>query len=361
MRISGLVISLLSVTATVLGATLSRRAAITPNVNGNAIQVNPGQGGTYPRLTTLHDGSILAVVTAFSGANHILTVTRSTDGGNSFQAWGTVATATNDLDNGNLVQLPNGDIVCTFRNNDRNANGVYTFYRITACVSHDNGRTWSFLSQVDQRTANGVNGLWEPFGRVARSGALQIYYAAENNGGDQDILMRSSTNGGATWSGVTTVAGATTAGRDGMPGCADFNANGQNKVMCVFETTEGLGRFSVKSVVSNDDGVTWGERAQVYVATGSNNNAGAPQIIATTGGALVVSFMTDEDTSLHQWVNGADMKIVTSALSDPASWGRKTTVSGVQSNWPGMLAKTDGGALGCADNGGAVCHQINFS
>ncbi len=30
--------------------------------------------------------------------------------------------------------------------------------------------------------------------------------------------------------------------------------------------------------------------------------AGAPQIAKNTEGALVVSFMTDEDTSLHEWL-----------------------------------------------------------
>ncbi|KXN91788.1 hypothetical protein AN958_12063, partial [Leucoagaricus sp. SymC.cos] len=293
-----------------------------------------------------------------------LTITRSTDGGNSFQFWGTVTQSNNrDLDNGHLVQLSNGDIVCTFRNHDGHSPSTDTFYRITASISHDNGQTWSFLSQIDQRAKNGVNGLWVPFGRISKSSALQVYYASENNAGDQDILMRSSTDGGLTWSGVTVVAGGSTTGRDGMPGCADFTTNGQAKVMCVFETTEGLGRFNVKSVVSNDDGNTWGERAQVYIATGDNNNAGAPQVMAATGGALVVSFMTDEDTSQHNWpTNGADMKIVTSDFTDPAKWGRKTLVSGVQSNWPGLLAKNDGGALGCAGhNGSSVCHQIHFS
>jgi hypothetical protein len=52
----------------------------------------------------------------------------------------------------------------------------------------------------------------------------------------------------------------------------DFVENGVNKVMCIFETTEGLGRFSLKTVVSADDGRTWGVRSQAYVATGSNNN-----------------------------------------------------------------------------------------
>ncbi len=56
--------------------------------------------------------------------------------------------------------------------------------------------------------------------RLSSSGALQVYYASENSGADQDILMQTSTDSGATWSAPTTVAGGTTTGRDGMPGCA---------------------------------------------------------------------------------------------------------------------------------------------
>lgn len=148
-----------SVWAAATPQTIQRRATVVPHVNGNAVNLNPSGGGTYPRLTNLQDGSILAGFTAFNGATHILTITRSTDGGRSFQAWGTVASGTNDVDNIHIVQLPDGKIVATFRNNDKNGN-TYTFYRITASVSSDNGRSWSFLSQVDQRGANGVNGLW---------------------------------------------------------------------------------------------------------------------------------------------------------------------------------------------------------
>lgn len=84
--------------------------------------------------------------------------------------------------------------------------------------------------------------------------------------------MRSSTDNGATWSAATTVAGATTTGRDGMPGCTAFSGDA-TKVICVFETTEGTAPlFTVKSVVSDDDGVSWGERSQVYIPTGTSNN-----------------------------------------------------------------------------------------
>lgn len=58
--------------------------------------------------------------------------------------------------------------------------------------------------------------------RLSKSdGSLQVYYASENNDGDQDILLQTSRDNGETWSNPpVTVAGATTTGRDGMPGCA---------------------------------------------------------------------------------------------------------------------------------------------
>ncbi|KAJ7173618.1 glycoside hydrolase family 93 protein [Mycena filopes] len=343
----------------------SRANGLAPTVNSATYLPNPSGGGTYPRLTHLADGSVLGSTTTFSGATHILTVTRSTDGARTFSTWGTVSTGTGDLDNLFLKQLANGDILATFRNHDKNSAGAYTIYRITASISHDNGKTWTFLSQVDTRTASGVNGLWEPFVRIAKSGAIQVYYAAENNSGDQDILMRSSTNGGSTWSGATTVAGATTTGRDGMPGCTDFTtSSGSARVLCVFETTEGTApRFTVKSVVSTNDGVSFSERAQVFVPGGSNNNAGAPDVVTSSGGTLVVSFMTDEDSSAHTWPTGASMKILTSLSSDPAVWGQKTTVFPVSSLWPGLFSRVDGTntVVACADNNGAKCHEISFA
>lgn len=65
-----------------------------------------------------------------------------------------------------------------------------------------------------------------------------------------------------------------------MPGCADFvgASDGVAKVLCVFETTEGTGTFTVKSVLSTNDGASYAvsTRSQVYVPTGTSNN-GAPQ------------------------------------------------------------------------------------
>ncbi|KAJ7746800.1 glycoside hydrolase family 93 protein [Mycena maculata] len=323
-----------------------------------------GGSSTYPRLTHLADGSALAGFTAFNGATHIFTVTRSTDGAKTFSPWSTIAQGTGDLDDVNLRQLANGNIIAAYRGHDL-VNGVYTFYRITTSISTDDGQTWSFLSQINQRAATTTdNGLWEPFIRVANSGALQVYYASENADNDQDILMDTSADNGATWAAPITVTGATTTGRDGMPGCTNLNSNA-NLVTCIFETTEGTAPlFTVKSVVSENDGVTWGQRTQVYVPDVSGNNAGAPQITTTTAGTLVASFMTDEDnTAASTWPAGGSMKILTSLGTDPAAWGNKVTVLPITSEWPGLYARQDGSgtALGCADNGGVVCRSISFT
>ncbi|KAJ7355705.1 glycoside hydrolase family 93 protein [Mycena albidolilacea] len=346
-------------------ATLNARAnGLAPTVDSTVYLVDGG-AGTYPRLAHLADGSVLGAVTTTSGGNHVLTVTRSTDGGRTFSAWSTIATSPGDLDNTFLQQLANGDIVAAFRNHDKNGN-TYTIYRITTSISHDNGKTWTFLSQVETRTATATNnGLWEPWLRIAKSGALQVYYAAENNANDQDILLRSSTNNGLTWSAATTVAGATTTGRDGMPSCADYTTSaGAARLICIFETTEGTApRFTVKSVVSSNDGGSFSGRAQVYVPTGSVTNAGAPFVVQTTAGTLVAGFHTDEDTSAKTWPNGASYKILTSLSTDPPVWGQKTTVLPVQSLWGSLFRRVDGTAtiIACADNGGARCHQVSFA
>ncbi|KAJ7623700.1 glycoside hydrolase family 93 protein [Roridomyces roridus] len=338
----------------------SRANNLQPTVSSTDIVLSPSGGGTYPRITHLADGSLLGGYTAFSGSTRILTIVRSTDNGNTWTAWGTVAQGTGDLDNIDLIQLANGHIVAAFRNHDLTGS-TYTFYRITTSVSTDNGKTWSFLSQVIQRAPSGVNGLWEPFLRNAKSGALQVFFASENASNDQDILMSTSTDGGLTWTGPITAAGATTTGRDGMPACTDYTANGAAHVICTFETTEGTAPlFNVKSVVSTNDGTSWGERAQVFISAGKN--AGSPFVTTTTAGTLVASFMTDEDnTASHAWPQGASMKIVTSLSTDPASWGQKTTVLPISSLWPSVFARTDGTVLACADNGGVRCRSVSFS
>lgn len=248
-----------------------------------------------------------------------------------------------------------------YRNHDVNPETqLPTYVRTTISYSDDAGNNWEYLSTPAENVACASPnkcGIWEPFLRVARDGStLQLYYSKENSDVDQDSLMRTSTDGGETWSEAKTISGENVTARDGMVGVSEIGDDG--RLIAVFETTED-GNFAIDSVVSEDDGESWGDRRRVYTPTGDNNNAGAPQVV-NVGGNLVVSFMTDEDTQRHDWVQGAAAKLVTSGDGGD-TWSNKFQVFEPQANWPGMLTLDDDSFLYLADHLGAKAQKVVLS
>lgn len=242
-------------------------------------------GGTYPRAIKLFDGSLLGVYTAFSDGSNIITTTHSTDEGSTWTNIGTVTSGVGDIDNPFLLQLPTGRVICAFRNHSKTGN-TYTFFRITICYSDDNGATWKFLSEP---ATGASNGIWEPFLRLSASNNIQLYYSYVNDSNDQDSLLRTSTDGGVTWTSPLTISGAGIQARDGMLGVTIAPGGSSSDLIAIFESLDTVNThvFTVVTVSSSDDGASWGNRRTVYTATGSQNNAGAPQII-NVGGRLVV-------------------------------------------------------------------------
>ena len=193
-------------------------------VGDNPVVVDPA--GVYMRATRLNDGSIIGGYAAVQGANKALLSVHSTDGGASWQALGTVTSvpaAQHEVDNAFPLQLPSGRVLFAFRNHDKDSNGNFIYYRLTVTHSEDGGRTWQFLSQIEERPKSGVNGLWEPFLRVDKSGNVQAYYSSENAANDQDNLVKTSTDGGSTWSSARIVSGGGITSRDGMASVAAAN------------------------------------------------------------------------------------------------------------------------------------------
>jgi photosystem II stability/assembly factor-like uncharacterized protein len=326
-----------------------------PSLAGSPVDITSGRGGTYPRTSRLSDGSLLATYTTFFNGNSQIAFSRSTDGGASWTFKGTAATrpsASSDLDNPYVLQLPSGRLLVAYRNHDKDSStGTYKFFRITVSYSDDSGASWKYLSDPASDPA-GPNGNWEPFLRNALDGSLQLYYSRENAQNDQDNLMRTSSDGGRTWSTSRIVSGASVTTRDGMIGVATVSGS---SLVAVFESNES-GHYSINSVTSSDDGKTWGNRRRVYTPTGNGNNAGAPQIV-NVGGTLAVSFMTDEDTQLGQWTSGASSKLLTS-VDGGATWGNKLEVFAAQANWPGMVALDDSNLLYLSDAGGAKSQRV---
>ncbi|KAL8802901.1 MAG: hypothetical protein Q9182_003517 [Xanthomendoza sp. 2 TL-2023] len=299
--------------------------------------------GTYPRATRLRDNSILAVYTSFQSGSNVLLTVRSTNNGASWSPAGEItrgASASNDIDNAFLIQLPNSNrILCAFRNHSKDPNTrAYTYFRITITYSDDGGVTWKYLSQP--AGDNGpATGSWEPFLRNALDGSLQLYYSRENSAQDQDTLQRISRDGGASWSGPTTISGAGITSRDGMTSVATLNdGSGGKSLILVYETST-TGLFSLGAISSSDDGRTWWNRRTIYTASSAHTSAGAPQVV-NVGGTLVVSFMTNEDerrsAPSSSYTDHTAVKVITSGDLG-RSWGNKMTVGEVQSSWPGVM------------------------
>ncbi|KAL7928402.1 glycoside hydrolase family 93 protein [Trichoderma chlorosporum] len=317
--------------------------------------------GVYIRASSTSNGGLIAGYTAHEDGQSILRLAGSSDGGDSWHFVGEVYRANSsahDVDNAMPLQLPSGRILYAYRNHDLSGSS-YTYYRITLSYSDDGGTTFLYLSTVQQQAANPTpNGLWEPFLRLAADGSVQCYYSAENSAEDQDGYMKSSTDGGQTWSNWTKISGENVTSRDGMIGVANIDTSGN--LIAVFENTES-GPYSIDYVLSHDDGNSWGERTRLYTAL-NGANAGAPQVV-NVGGTLVTSFMTNEDVAGTgpNGIDGAQMKVVTST-NEGATWGATTVTGNKGSHWPGLytLDQTHFLALYSFDGLGAVSQSYQL-
>lgn len=345
--------------------------------------------GVYLRAAGSVDEGLYLGYAVREGFTKILRAYRSTDGGDSWEKLGDVERGDNrtrELDNAFPLVLPYGfpgtgdglgtgglnmsnssavaggnmteqgkhpgRILYAYRNHDRSLNNTlgvpdnYTFYRLSVSASDDGGRSWAFLSNIDTRAANNgsanLNGLWEPFLRIASDGVtLQAYYSAENDAGDQDSLMRESSDGGRTWGPRRVASGADRVrSRDGMTGVArlgDGGNDGDGKgLILFFETTES-GRFDTRRVLSPDDGQTWPveTRERVYDPLDEERQASAPAGVINVGGTLVAGFMTNEGTNSSGTVPG-DFKVV-SSVDDGQTWSKSVLVAR-EAIWPGLYS-----------------------
>ncbi len=292
--------------------------------------------GTYPRAATRADGTIVSCFTTFSGSNTILTVASSSNGGWDWTVIGSVATEptqTHDLDNCNVLVLPSGRILAAFRHHDQTAagNNSWYYYRLVVCYSDNGGAGWTYLSTPIVSGTAGL-GLWEPFLQNSLSGTVRMYFSQETkvDGSNQNNYVMTSSDGGLTWGGSTLVSSSGSTGRDGMVGVARLGA-GSSNLIAVFETMSPVA--GIHAVTSSNDGASWGNRSLVYLSSVSGASEAAPQI-AYINGQLVVSFQTNEDNTAaatSQW----SVKVVVST-DNGGSWGQKTTVLNA-CNWAGEL------------------------
>lgn len=245
-------------------------------------------------------------------------------------AWGERSTivedadTTADLANPMLLLLPNGTLLCAFRHHT--GPSLARIYRIGIAASTDAGASWSVLPPV----ISSSTGVWEPFLFIEpHSGLVSVLYAAEiTNGGEQDIAMQQSTDGGASWGPVSSRI-HTPFSRNGMPGVA---ALPDKSLLAVFEGfwTGKWDAYTVNSARSFDGGQTWGQRQIVHAPSSSEFDSGSPQIALCPSMSLVCTvYMSNEGSTSQEpptaWPNGAHLAsncapLSTTNISAPINW-----------------------------------------
>jgi hypothetical protein len=259
--------------------------------------ISPGTfGSEYPRMLKLSNGNWLAAATIYdnNGYTHDanggtkMQVFKSTDNARTWTLNATIGDPGRDLDNAQMIQMPNGDVLLASRSVRWQES-----YRLYVYKSTDLGVNWSNISTIDQN--NGVpgslgnpdKGVYEPHFYILDNGNLAVFYAnekhvTENPSYSQIISEKISTNGGVSWGNEIFVAWdpGNSASRPGMPVMTKM-ANGQYRVVYEVCGTNNCNIFTKTS----SDGSTWASG----IGTQIPNQQGGPYIISLTDGRLIVT------------------------------------------------------------------------
>lgn len=266
---------------------LKREVALSWNPASEQVVFAPSSGGTwYPRLLILSNGHWLCAYDTNEGAsNTCVRISRSTDAGKTWFSLSQASFGSGNAANGELIELPGGEILCAYRIVDGDTK------TLKVSRSTDGGSTWQPLSTIISNT----DGVWEPQMIRKADGQLLVFYAQEGDvdGNDQVIEMQRSDDNGKSWHSPQVVS-RQAGSRDGMP-VATLLANGDILVVLEGHNVKRAGQFCTWSVRSTNGGRTWGPRRLVYAPADSSRRAVAPYIVAVPAGPIFVSFQTDED------------------------------------------------------------------
>lgn len=182
----------------------------------DARSIHPGKfGSQYPRMLFRKNGEWMIVYTVYRNNGYLadpyggntLVVAVSEDQGMHWKEIAELSDPGRDLDNGQLVELPDGTILLACRSVIWQQSYLLPVYR-----SFDNGFTWIRISVIDQNTGdvtgslgNPDRGVYEPHMLLLSDDSVAVMYASEKYACSapeysQVISEKISADGGYTWS-----------------------------------------------------------------------------------------------------------------------------------------------------------------
>jgi hypothetical protein len=289
--------------------------------------IRPGKfGSQYGRMTQLENGCWLVVYTIYdnngykyadahnlNGQGTALQVARSMDNCRTWKTISTLRDNNRDLDNGEIIRLPNGSLRLAARSVRWQES-----YRIPVWSSDDGGVTWKHLSEADSNEGspgslgNPDQGVYEPDFCLLEDGTLAIFYANEKHvtghpSFSQIISEKLSMDSGTNWGKEIWVAwdAAKPSDRPGMPVITKM---GDGKYLVVFEVV-GSHNAEIFCKISAD-GKTWSSG----IGTQIPGQAGGPYVTSLKTGKLLVTSNTGN-------LSLSDDFGATWRLNDPPAWG----------------------------------------
>ena len=248
----------------------------------------------WGRMIDLGRGRWLCVDNLYPKPDSVLQIEVSADDARTWTPVSTVAEPKRDLDNGEVIRLPDGAFLLTCRSViDHRVPGAALSYHLPVYRSADGGRTWAFVSQIDtsevaryQQGRPSV-GLWEPHFFLLPHSKIACAYADEKHAADspaysQTVAERVSSDGGKTWGREITLA-AQPGGGGQRPGMPVVTRMTDGRYIAVYEVV-GVGDADAYGKTSRD-GVTWPDGIGSPIP---GQHAG-PWVASLRDGRLVVS------------------------------------------------------------------------
>lgn len=264
--------------------------------------IHPGKfGSEYARLLYLPDNSWLVVYTVYDNNGYTLAAnggtalqfSRSLDGGKTWTIVSTLYHPSRDLDNGQMILDGSGAILLACRSVRWQESYQLPVYR-----SCDNGKSWAFLSMIDEANAapgclgNPDKGMYEPHFYRLHDGKLSVMYANEKHVTrppyySQIISQKVSPDDGRTWGEEIFVA-CDAAQPQLRPGMPVWTRMRDGAYIVVFEVVSlmltQLASADIYYKIS-DDGVRW----EPGIGKRIPDQWGGPYILQMPGGQLIVT------------------------------------------------------------------------
>ena len=253
-------------------------------------------GDDYPRAVRLTDGAWLLVFTTYvpgdSGyllnpkGGNVLVVMESKDQCRTWKRLSIIADPGRDVDNGQMLQLPNGDVLLAARSVRWQES-----YRLPVFRSSDRGLTWKRISEVDANEGkpgvlgNPDKGVYEPHLYQISSTILAVMYSTEKHVTEspsfsQTVAEKISTDGGRTWGKEIWVASGDAADRPGMPVWTRMK---DGRYIVVYEVG-GPKNYPIYRKFS-EDGIHWDSG----LGTPVQIQKGAPFVVGLSDGTLILT------------------------------------------------------------------------